>query len=56
MQRGWLIFQGEKEQREEGEGEGTLQEPILLNGEEDETVAENEAAGEEETDQVIKGN
>ena len=39
-----------------GEREGTEQEPTLLLDEEDETVAENEAAGEEETDQVIEGN
>ena len=46
---GYLVIRG-------GEGEGTLQEPILLNDEEDEAVTVNEAEGEEETDQVIKGN
>ena len=38
------------------EGEGTEQEPILLDDEEDEAEAGNEVVGEEQMDQVITGN
>ena len=38
-----------------GEGEGTEQEPILIEDEEDEFVAESEVVGDEETDQVNSG-
>ena len=38
-----------------GEGEGMEQEPILLDGEEDEAVAEKELVAEDERSQVIAG-